>query len=113
VPAYLQGTLVWATMLDPQGGNPKCRPAVILNDGHKPGEQLVVAAVTTTFANPPPTNMVELPCDSATKLKYRSAVVCDWLVVLDEADIVSIGGRISRPLMEKVLNALPKRANPP
>ena len=109
--SFPQGTIVWATMLDPRGSNRKCRPGIVLNCGHQSGEDLVIAAITTAFDMPLPPGIVELPCDGMTLLKRRSAVVCNWLVVLTEGDVISRGGQVSPRLMLKILNKLPRGAN--
>jgi hypothetical protein len=98
-------------MLDPRGLNPKCRPGVVLNNGHQPGEQIVVAAMTTSFRDPLGPHVIEIPCDSGTLLKKRCVAVCNWLVAITEADVVSIGGRVGIATMRAIIANLPKRPN--
>lgn len=98
-------------MLDPRGLNPKCRPGIVLNSGHQPGEQIVVSALTTTFSEPLGPHLVEIPCDGSTLLKKRCVAVCNWLVAISERDIVSVGGQVSLPLMQAIILRLPKKAN--
>jgi hypothetical protein len=112
VPSFLQGTIVWATMLDPRGRNPKCRPGIVLNNGHRPGEQIVVAALTTTFDEPLDPAAIEIPCNNDTRLKRRCVAMCNWLVAILEGDVVSIGGRVDLPIMRDIIAHLPKRPNP-
>ena len=107
--SLLQGTIVWATMLDPRGMNPKCRPGIVLNNGHQPGEQIVVAALTTSFREPLDSQIVEISCDSGTLLKKRCVAVCNWIVEITEADVVSIGGRVGISTMQTIIANLPKR----
>jgi hypothetical protein len=99
-------------MLDPRGSNPKCRPGIVLNNGHQSGEQLVVAALSTTFHEPLGSHLVEIPCDGATLLKKRCVAVCNWLVAINEADVVSVGGRVDLSTMRNIIAHLPKRPNP-
>ena len=110
--SFSQGTIIWATMLDPRGLNPKCRPGIVLNNGHEPGELIVVAALTTTFREPLDSHLIEIPCDGGTLLKKRCVAVCNWLVVVTEADVVSIGGRVGLPVMRAIIANLPKKPKP-
>jgi mRNA-degrading endonuclease toxin of MazEF toxin-antitoxin module len=109
VPAFSQGTIVWARMLDPRGRTPKLRPGVVLNHNRQPGDQIVVAALTTTFDEPLAPELVEIPCDSTTLLKRRSVVKCDWLIALDESDVASVGGTVSPSAMMEIIRKLPRR----
>jgi mRNA-degrading endonuclease toxin of MazEF toxin-antitoxin module len=80
-----RGRIVWVELLDPQGHNPKCRPAVIVtpdaeivNDG-----EVWVVAISTQLAEAPPEAQVELPWDRRghprTGLRERCAAVCTWM----------------------------------
>jgi mRNA-degrading endonuclease toxin of MazEF toxin-antitoxin module len=77
-----QGRIVWVTVPDPRGGNPKARPGVIVT----PTAQIsttgtvTVAAITTLIGQTPFAETVEVPSDPAghpqTRLKKPSEVVC-------------------------------------
>jgi mRNA-degrading endonuclease toxin of MazEF toxin-antitoxin module len=112
VASFFQGTIIWAMMLDPRGLNPKCRPGIVLNSGHQSGEHIVVAALTTTFDEPLKSHVVEIPCNSSTLLKKRCVAVCNWLVVLRESDVVSIGGSVDASMMKEIIERLPKKESP-
>lgn len=58
-----QGRIVWVELLDPQGRNPKARPAVILTPTAEiqPEGTVVAAAVTSNLDASPAELCVELP----------------------------------------------------
>ena len=88
-----QGRIVWAELLDPQGRNPKRRPAVVLTPTAeiRPDGELVVAALSSQTDQSPPDVSVEVPWHRdghpRTKLNRRNVVVCTWLVALPVAAI--------------------------
>ncbi len=51
-----RGQIVKAEVLDPQGGNPKCRPLVIVTatEDIKPNQPFLAVAITGSPANPLP-----------------------------------------------------------
>jgi hypothetical protein len=59
---------------------------------------LIVAAITTTFAEPPPSNHMKLPWHPrgsvSTKLRQRSAVVLDWQSTITPDEVVAFGGDV-------------------
>ena len=92
-----QGSIVQVEITD-SNGNIKKRPALVItkSDEILTREQFVGLAITTTFPNPPLYNQVEIPSHPkgyvSTGLRRRSAVVCNWAVVLTEEKILSIKG---------------------
>ena len=80
-----RGRIVWVELVDPQGGNPKCRPAVILTEPKEvqPEAEVWVVGVTTQVETTPADQAVELPWDRKrhprTGLKERCVAVCTWL----------------------------------
>lgn len=115
-----QGRIVWVELLDPQGRNPKRRPAVVLTataeirvDG-----DVVVAAVSTQTDQSPPEVSVELPWHHdghpRTRLNRRNVVVCTWLVTLPVASIQpdDIGGSVPFAQMARVLEIVRSLRNP-
>lgn len=108
-----QGRIVWATVCDPAGRNPKCRPLVILTPDNEidPSGKIVVAAATTIFDKPLPDNKVSLPWQHdghpVTKLRQECVVVCDWLETICAADIEGFGGMVPKRLLYQILNRLP------
>ena len=86
-----QGRIVWVELLDPQGRNPKRRPAVVLTptaEIHADGE-VVVAALSSQIDQSPPDVSVPVPWQPGghprTKLNRRNVIVCNWLVTLPVA----------------------------
>lgn len=109
MPRPERGRIVWVEVPDPQGRNPKCRPAVILTSTEEveAGEPIVVAAISTTLAQPLPDDHVELPWDrrghSRTGLRMRCAAVCSWLTVIVEKDIQGYAGIVPGPQLLQIL----------
>ena len=106
-----QGRIVWVELLDPQGRNPKRRPAVVLtptaeirNDG-----EVVVAALSSQIDQSPPDVSVPVPWQPnghpKTKLNRQNVVVCTWLVTLPVASIqlTDVGGVVPFAQMARVL----------
>ena len=102
-----RGRIVWVELLDPQGRNPKCRPAVIVTPDSEirdDGEVWVVA-ISTQIGAASPEAEVELPWDrrghARTKLKERSAAVCTWMEKVSVASIREYAGIVpGRQLLE-------------
>ena len=98
-PSIRYGRIVFTWIKD-RNGHGKLRPAVVLTpDKEIPdADNLVVAAITTTFADPPPKFCVPVPWHprghSVTGLHQRSAAVVNWLAPLRAADIVGFGGDV-------------------
>lgn len=120
-----QGRIVWVELLDPQGHNPKRRPAVVLTPTAEiePGGEVVVAAVSTQLDQSPADVSVELPWHRddhpRTKLNRRNVVVCTWLVKLPVASIGpdDLGGSVPFAPMARILEIVAAlrtgRAAPP
>ncbi|HWE95959.1 MAG TPA: type II toxin-antitoxin system PemK/MazF family toxin [Tepidisphaeraceae bacterium] len=110
-PELRRGRIIWATLRD-HNGIEKHRPAVVLTptDDICEDEPIVVVAVTTTFADPPPADHVLLPWDpqgrTLTKLRKRSAAVLSWIVEVLPNDIVECQGDLPAPLVTRILKSL-------
>jgi mRNA-degrading endonuclease toxin of MazEF toxin-antitoxin module len=104
-----QGQIVWVTVPDPRGGNPKSRPAVIVTAAADIGTtgEVQVAAVTTMIGQAPFAETVELPSDAAghpqTKLKKPCEVVCSWIVSVPVTDVRDTGGVVPSDLLAEIL----------
>jgi mRNA-degrading endonuclease toxin of MazEF toxin-antitoxin module len=120
-----QGRIIWVELLDPQGRNPKRRPAVILTptaEIRSDGE-VVVAALSSQIDQSPADVSVEVPwhhnSHPRTKLNKRNVVVCSWLATLPVASIQpnDIGGVVPFAQMARVLEIVrtleTDSANPP
>jgi len=104
--AYGEIVLISA-LLDPQGRNPKDRPAIIITPTAEidPSLPLQVIAVTTFLPDPLPDDHVLLPWQQPrhprTGLNKRCAAVCSWLARVDESRVIrSVGFVPDRPLVE-------------
>ena len=110
-PRLQQGRIVWVELLDPQGRNPKVRPAVVITTTPEivASGEIVVAAMSSQIDQSRPEVSVELPWDRAghpkTKLNRRNVVVCDWLVTLPVDAITddAIGGTVPFAPMARIL----------
>lgn len=115
-----QGRIVWVELLDPQGRNPKRRPAVILTPTReiRADGEIVVASISSQVDQSPPDVSVELPWHRdghpRTKLDRRNVVVCKWLVTLSVASIQpdDIGGIVPFAQMARVLEIVRLLENP-
>ncbi len=102
-----RGRIVWVELLDPQGRNRKCRPAVIVTpdaDIRDDGEVWVVA-ISTQLNEAPAEAQVELPWENRghprTGLKERCAAVCTWMEKVSVADVQGCAGIVpGRQLLE-------------
>ena len=105
---YRQGHIVWIEIPDPAGRNPKCRPAIILTSTSElsPSKPLVVVAVTSRFSKPLREDQVELPWSHrkhpVTGLNKPCIAVCDWLVPVQQTQILKIGGIVPNHILEKI-----------
>ena len=93
-----RGRIVWVELPDPQGHNPKCRPAVIVTptDDIRPDGDLWVVAISTQLDAAPANAQVELPWKRGghprTKLKERCAAICSWMVKVTADSIKESAG---------------------
>lgn len=104
-----QGAIVWVTVPDSHGGNPKSRPAVVLTataDISATGD-VQVAAITTLTGQAPFSETVELPSNPSghpqTKLKKPCEVVCSWVVSVPAAGATDSGGSVPSNLLAEIL----------
>lgn len=109
-----QGRIVHVEMLDPQGRNPKSRPAVVITatrDIHAEGEVTLVA-ISSRLDAAAPEHQVELPWHAQghtpTKLTKPSVAVCTWLITVPVGSIApeNHGGMVPGakviPIVQKV-----------
>lgn len=102
-----QGSIIKASVLDPQSRNRKERPLVLLTPTLiiPQAPVLVAVAITSTLRDPLPDTYVLLPWHNArhpvTGLNRKCAAVCDWRTELKPEDILAVTGRCpSRELGE-------------
>jgi mRNA-degrading endonuclease toxin of MazEF toxin-antitoxin module len=72
------GRIVWVEVADPQGRNPKRRPAVIVTPTEEiqPDGMVRVVAISTQFEAAPPEVQVELPWDRRGTAKTQLRQPC-------------------------------------
>lgn len=109
-----QGRIIWTELLDPQGRNPKRRPAVIITpttEIRSDGE-VVIAALSSQIDQSPAEVSVEVPWQPnghpRTKLNKRNVIVCTWLAMLrvDSIQPDDIGGVVPFAQMARVLDII-------
>jgi mRNA-degrading endonuclease toxin of MazEF toxin-antitoxin module len=113
-----RGRIVWVELLDPQGRNPKCRPAVIVTpdaDIRSDGDVWVVA-ISTQLTEAPAEVQVELPWDvrghPRTGLKERCAAVCSWMKKVNVSSIKASAGIVPGRQLLDILTRI-KLPEPP
>ncbi len=108
-PNLVAGRIVWAELFDPQGRNPKIRPAILVGPSAGIMEWLA-GAVSTKVDAAPPGVCVELPWHREghprTELKARSVAVCTWHAFLSPDHIVELGGFTPLPQLQRILTIL-------
>jgi len=97
-------------VLDPQGRNPKCRPAVILTPTEEitPDGEVILVAISGRTDVAPPEMQVELPWQAQghtrTRLNKPAVAVCTWLFKRPVATIKSFGGVVpARQMLEIIV----------
>jgi mRNA-degrading endonuclease toxin of MazEF toxin-antitoxin module len=109
-----QGSVLWVTVADQAGRNPKSRPAIVVTPTSeiKSGDKIVVVAATSTFSRPLPGNRIELPWSpgghASTGLYKRCVAVCDWVIEIEQSSIISIGGTIPKTTLDAIIAAMPE-----
>ena len=102
------GRIVWVELLDPQGRNPKCRPAVIITqtDEITPDGEIRVVGISTSLHAAPPEVQVPLQYDPRgacrTGLREECAAVCTWVARIPVATIRDFGGTVSGKTMHEI-----------
>ena len=87
------GSIVQAYVVDPEGRNPKSRPAFVI---HREGSRLHVACISTQFdadnLEPFEVRMPHSPRgDSRSGLHSPSVVKCDWISTVEAEECMKIG----------------------
>ena len=102
------GRIVWVELLDPQGRNPKCRPAVIITqtDEITPDGEIRVVGISTSLHAAPPEVQVPLQYDPRgacrTGLREECAAVCTWVARIPVATIRDFGGTVPGKTMHEI-----------
>jgi mRNA-degrading endonuclease toxin of MazEF toxin-antitoxin module len=107
-----QGSIVRAHVADPQGGNVKVRPFVVVSSTTDIGstESFVAAAITGRFSDPLAEDEVALPYHpagvAASGLRKPCVAKCAWLVEFSPADVVEQKGHLSNERLSAVLQRI-------
>lgn len=94
------GRIVWVDLLDPQGRNPKCRPAVIITPDPEivPDGVVKVVGVSTRLDAAPAEVVVALQWDPRgncrTGLREQSIAVCSWVQTVQVTAIQGYAGMV-------------------
>ena len=115
MPALCQGRIVWATVPDPQGGNPKERPLVIVSATSDIADSDTVIAVaishSATLREPQPL-YVALPFhpqgNVGTKLRKPAVAICNWVIELPKDSIREAGGVVPPRVLLEIIEKLPR-----
>ncbi len=105
-----RGRIVWVEMVDPQGRNSKCRPAVIVTPSEdlRPEGAIWVVGISTQVGSGLAENQVELPWHRQkhprTGLSERCVAVCNWLVRVPVSSIQSEAGSVPGPALARILS---------
>jgi hypothetical protein len=98
-PSIRCGRIIY-TWIEDRNGFGKLRPAIVMTEDIEIDNdtELVVMAITTTYADPTPAVCVPLPWHSRghpiTRLHKRSAAVVTWLASIFPRDVVGYGGDV-------------------
>jgi mRNA-degrading endonuclease toxin of MazEF toxin-antitoxin module len=114
VPSLQQGSVIWVTVADRRGKNPKRRPAIVVTPGNPIAidSKVTVVMATGTFDANLPKNQVNLPWANqgrcVTGLNKPCVAICDWLLTIDlAATEFKIGGVVSPLVLQDILDRLP------
>jgi mRNA-degrading endonuclease toxin of MazEF toxin-antitoxin module len=114
-----RGRIVRVEVLDPQGRNPKSRPAVIVTPTEeiRPDGEVVLVAITGTLNAAPPEMQVALPWQrqgrTKTRLNKPSVAVCTWVFKRPVSSIQSYSGIVPDRQMLEILDKINALAPPP
>jgi hypothetical protein len=111
-----QGAIVWATVKDTRGGNPKKRPVIVLTSNHeiRSGDVFVgiVCSNSAALVVPLPDSCVRIPFDPAGKcrtlLRKPTVAVIGWYaeVPVDAIAADDVGGVIPSTLLATIIMRL-------
>lgn len=102
------GRVVWVELFDPQGRNPKCRPAIIITptDDITPDGEVRVVAISTRLDAAPPELQVPLQYDPRgacrTGLREQCVAVCNWVARIPVDNIRYYAGTVPGKTMHEI-----------
>jgi mRNA-degrading endonuclease toxin of MazEF toxin-antitoxin module len=107
-----QGSVVLASVTDPQGHNPKVRPLVVLTPTPEiaASNALVAVAITGQFANPLAPDEIALPYHpggrAGTGLRKPCVAKCSSLVTIQSVDVLELKGFVPNERLAAILNSV-------
>ena len=108
----IRGSIVWASVVDPNGRNPKERPAIVISsDKHiLSSDELVAVAVSSRVQLADGAQNVRIPWHRGrhpvTGLDRPCVAVCDWLIRLNKVDIIDVGGTCPPKQLMEILQTV-------
>ena len=118
MPDLRQGRIVLVEMSDPQGRNPKLRPAIVVS---KTGQEcetgfLTVVALTTRIDQAPIEFSVRLPWHRdghpRTQLRQSGVAVCNWFAAISPKEIVEVKGIVPPRELTRILALVEAQRSP-
>lgn len=119
MPTLCRGRIIWATVPDPRGQNPKRRPLVVVTpDAELAAGGPVRAVATSTLHDAAAADVcVPLPWERTghprTKLRTACVAVCTWVVALPAAAVEELGGIVPGRQMYEIEDILNRLAGGP
>jgi mRNA-degrading endonuclease toxin of MazEF toxin-antitoxin module len=107
-----QGSIVLAQVSDPQGGNSKARPVVIVTPTNEINAQssLVGVAITGAFSDPLADDEVAIPYHPAgtarTGLRKPCVAKCSWMVIVEPSAVLEQKGFLSTERLVTILTKI-------
>ena len=107
-----QGCIVRAEVRDPQGGNPKVRPLVIVTATEEIAacDTVVGVAVTSVFSEPLQDDEVALPWQvtgvARTSSTRPCVAKCSWLFEIEKQDDLEIKGSVPATHITEIIEKL-------
>lgn len=104
----MSGDLVWETVVDPSGNNPKTRPLVVLNTWIDLGTGKVNAACVAVTTRHPSSLDIAVPLAfdpsgrSKTRLRKQSWAICNWPIKIELSATAVAAGSAAAHMKEIV-----------
>ena len=119
MPSLCRGRIVRVEVLDPQGRNPKCRPAIIVTPTEEilPDGVVTLVGITGSLDAAPAEVQVALPWHRqgqvGTGLTKPCVAVCTWLFTRPVSSIQESRGIVPDRQMLQILDKIKSLAPPP
>ena len=110
-----QGQVIQVAVTDPRGRNLKPRPVVILTETDElaDADAFVVAAISTKFTEPLPSDHVPVPWsrDGRAKsgLTERSVVKCRWLRRVQRKEVIGTLGHLPSAVVRDIMRIVTRQ----